>query len=205
MLHPISNTSVIPPLNVMRSRFQSLAMLDAILMPDWELRYFSFNTKWGIDEMMASMRNGEGDGYFFLFCNGEVIGKIFCHDTPETETPRQILANVPSKFISFLNEAAFRLDEITCCLWYTIGNSKWEASPVMKGEIPLLAFVQDNGQYYRGWAEKYYEQMIPAAFVEMVFAHKPLTNQMLAKFLEKKAVKDLISDALEIGYPYVTD
>lgn len=58
MLHPISNVLVIPDSDMVRSRFQSLAMLDAILMADWEFRYFSFNAKWGAGEMMASMRNG---------------------------------------------------------------------------------------------------------------------------------------------------
>lgn len=40
--------------------FQSIAMLDTILMPEWEYRYYSFNSKWYLDEMMASMRDGSG-------------------------------------------------------------------------------------------------------------------------------------------------
>jgi hypothetical protein len=32
---------------------KALAMLDAILSPEWEYRYYSFNSKWGPGEMMA--------------------------------------------------------------------------------------------------------------------------------------------------------
>ena len=46
---------------------QSLAMLDAILSPEWEYRHFSFNSRWAPFEQMGSMRNGQGDHYFALF------------------------------------------------------------------------------------------------------------------------------------------
>jgi hypothetical protein len=46
---------------------KALAMLDAILSPEWEYRYYSCNGKWAPGETMASMRNGSGDGYFILF------------------------------------------------------------------------------------------------------------------------------------------
>jgi hypothetical protein len=46
---------------------QSLALLDAILSPDWEYRYFSFDSRWGPSERMGSMRNGQGDHWFALF------------------------------------------------------------------------------------------------------------------------------------------
>ncbi len=35
-------------------------MLDAIMSPDWELRYFSFDSRWSPTEEMVSMRNGSG-------------------------------------------------------------------------------------------------------------------------------------------------
>jgi hypothetical protein len=38
-------------------------MLDAIMSPDWEYRYYFFDSKWGLSEMMASMRNGQGDDF----------------------------------------------------------------------------------------------------------------------------------------------
>lgn len=57
----------LPDIEDLRKLTQSLAMLDAIMSPEWEYRYYSFNSKWGEGEMMASMRNGSGDEYFILF------------------------------------------------------------------------------------------------------------------------------------------
>ena len=52
---------MLPEIDSLKRLSQSLAMLDAILEPDWELRYYSFNSHWGEGEMMASMRDGSGD------------------------------------------------------------------------------------------------------------------------------------------------
>lgn len=47
----------LPTVADLRDRCRSLAMLDAILSPDWESRYYSFNAGWADGEEMASMRN----------------------------------------------------------------------------------------------------------------------------------------------------
>jgi hypothetical protein len=48
---------ILPGPDQLKSLCQSLAMLDAIMSPDWEYRYYSFDSKWGLDEMMASIAN----------------------------------------------------------------------------------------------------------------------------------------------------
>jgi hypothetical protein len=57
----------IPDVESLKKLCQALAMLDAIISPEWEYRYYSFDSKWAQGEMMASMRNGSGDEYFILF------------------------------------------------------------------------------------------------------------------------------------------
>ena len=47
--------SAMPDLAGFRRLARSVAMLDAILSPEWEFRYYSFNSKWAEGEMMASM------------------------------------------------------------------------------------------------------------------------------------------------------
>jgi hypothetical protein len=71
-----------PDVESLKRLSQSLAMLDAILSPDWEFRYYSFNSKWNAGEMMASMRNGSGDDYFILFNSSGAIIKGFAHESP---------------------------------------------------------------------------------------------------------------------------
>jgi hypothetical protein len=53
--------SLLPDVESLRRLWQSMAMLDAILSPDWEYRYYSFNAAWGAGEEMGSMRDGCGD------------------------------------------------------------------------------------------------------------------------------------------------
>ena len=45
-------------------------------MPEWEYRYFSYNSKWDKSEEVASMKNGEGDEYYLLFNERGVVGKV---------------------------------------------------------------------------------------------------------------------------------
>ena len=60
------NLTQLPDIPTQRRLTQSLAVLGAILSPEWDLRYYSFS-KWAEGEMMASMRNGSGDDWFLLF------------------------------------------------------------------------------------------------------------------------------------------
>ena len=53
----------LPNVDELKRMFQSLALLDAILMPDWEYRYYSFDANWSDEEMLASMRDGSGDAF----------------------------------------------------------------------------------------------------------------------------------------------
>lgn len=52
---------VVPDIATLRRRSQSLAMLAAMMSPEWESRYFSFASRRAPGEEMASMRNGSGD------------------------------------------------------------------------------------------------------------------------------------------------
>src|SRR5690242_17751493 len=74
--------SSLPDVESLKKLSQSLAMLDAIISPEWEYRYYSFNSKWDKNKMMASMRNGEGDEYFILFNQHGAIIKGFAHERP---------------------------------------------------------------------------------------------------------------------------
>jgi hypothetical protein len=57
----------LPDVLGLRRLLQSMAMLDAIVEPKPEYRYYSFNAHWAQGEMMGSMNNGSGDEFFALF------------------------------------------------------------------------------------------------------------------------------------------
>lgn len=60
-------------------RFRELcianAAIDAVLMPEWEFRYFSYDKRWSTEGEMASLRDGSGSHHFALFTEGGVTLK----------------------------------------------------------------------------------------------------------------------------------
>ncbi len=56
-----------PPPATLKRTTQSFATLDLIVSPEWEDRYYSFDSNWSPSEQMASMRDGCGDEWFLLF------------------------------------------------------------------------------------------------------------------------------------------
>src|SRR5437867_3802029 len=116
--------AALPGIESLKRLSQSLAMLDAIMSPEWEYRYYSFNSKWGEAEMMASLRNGSGDEYFILFNPHGAITKGFAHESPMSPYATQsgkpwsgVLDDVPDEFKAFLSEPAFSIDDATFCIW----------------------------------------------------------------------------------------
>ncbi len=198
MKHFLGGKSEIPNGNVLKRRLQSLAMLDAVLMPDWELRYFSFNSKWAENTMMASMRDGEGSEFFYLFDPAGACGKIFC---PGQSEPDSLLDQIPKEFGSFLSKPAFNLQQITCCMWQRQTEVCWSLIPGQIKQIPLLAFAGDRGDYYRIWAEQYYERPVSSLGVIAIFNQQPITAELLLSLNEDLSLEGIVADADEIGYP----
>src|SRR5262245_14588494 len=112
---PIStrNLKMLPDVDRLRALLQSVAMLDAILCPEWEYRYYSFNCRWAKREQMGSMRDGCGDSYFALFNPSGCFLKGFAHESTMSPYRRKmnaiwpgVLETVPSTFKAALNEPA---------------------------------------------------------------------------------------------------
>jgi len=55
---------------------QSLATLDAIYSPEWEYRYYSYDSNWGEGEEMGSIRNGSGDTFLLFSVHMAVLAKV---------------------------------------------------------------------------------------------------------------------------------
>jgi hypothetical protein len=110
----------LPAIADLRGLCRSLAMLDAILSPDWEGRYYSFNASWADGEQMASMRNGSGDEYAIVFSVAGAYVRGFDHESPmspyanEGEPWPGVIDEVPELFKSFVEESAFSGAVKTC-------------------------------------------------------------------------------------------
>ncbi len=206
---------ILPDIAAIRRVSQSVAMLDAILSPDWEVRYYSFNAAWGPDEQMASMRNGSGDEYFILFNSAGAVMKGFDHEAPMTpyrvDPPRLwrgLYEGVPAAFESFLREPAFSIEEATFCIWRLANDSVWRrgVTDFADGSDPdgsqwMLKIFDLVPTTYRSFAEEYYEVDVPIKAVEHIYNHLTLTDDVVAALNPDLRANDLVSDAEEIGYP----
>lgn len=203
----------IPKLNRLT---KSLAVLDAIIEPEWDYRYYSFNSKWSVGEEMASMRNGQGDSWFCVFSNVGVFLKGFDHESqmsPWNREPPQVwrgvLDEVPEKFKPFATEPAFSMADTTFCLWRGHDDSAWQTGHIEwpSGEDPdgsdwMLSILDGDPQKYKLWAESYYERSISTELIDHVYQHKRLGDDFVRSLNSERDLETLASDIEEIGYPH---
>jgi hypothetical protein len=125
--------SSLPGVDRLRAVLQSMAMLDAILCPEWQFRYYSFNARWSPGEQLGSMRNGSGDDFIAVFNAAGCWLKGFAHEAPlspyrDDGTRRVwqgVLDQVPEEFAACLSEPAFNVADATFCIWRRHGDASW--------------------------------------------------------------------------------
>lgn len=203
------NLESMPDIDKLERLSQSLAMLDAIIMPEWELRYYSFNSKWSKGEKMASMQNGSGDGYFILFTKEGAILKGFVQESSMGgEVDSGVLDNVPQVFLeNFLNEPAFSMESTSFYIWRLVTDSHWHVGNIDlpndsdDGSEKLLSIFEDTPICYKNWAEQYYEIVLPQTEVLAIFQHRPLSNELIQAINPDNSLEGLAEDIIEIDYP----
>jgi hypothetical protein len=208
---------LLPPPDRLLKLSQSLAILDAIIQPEWHLRYYSFNAHWddALGHQMASMSNGSGDSYFLLFnaVSAAIIGDghesamaaYFC-DTGGP--PPGLFDGLPSEFVeSVAKEPAFSPEEATFCLWnrnnegWKIGNVELPDGDDPDGSAELLAILEGRSEQYVLWAREYYERRLRRDIVELIYQQEPLTADLVKNLNRKMTLAKLEEDIQEIGYP----
>ena len=206
----------LPELATIQRRARALAMIEAIVCPEWEDRYYSYNCKWGPDLEMASMRNGSGDDWFLLFGPFGAGIKGLAHESPLAGDPVLLLAartSIPEDFQSFLTEPAFSWNAMSFCYWLGKSDRAWnrvvhpdsERTEVDDGSEEFLALLHQPARAYVEFAEWYYEVSIPEESVEALYRYTPLTNSLVQSINPELAVSSVASDAVEIGYPLSSD
>ena len=207
----------LPEIAVLATRSRILAVLDAILSPDWEFRYFSFDSRWAPGEEMASMRNGSGDLYSIVFSAAGAFIRGFAHES--TMSPVRggewwpgLVDRVPEVFASCVAEAAFSRPgaglEATVCIWRQAGDDRWHTGDIVlpdeddpDGADWLFETLLDRTcASYLAFAEDYYETEIDKDAVAEIFDQSPLTDELVRRLNPDLRLADLASDLAEIGH-----
>jgi hypothetical protein len=206
--------SALPDVAQLKRTLQAMAVLDAILSPEWQDRYYSFNSRWAPGEEMGSMRNGHGDELFAHFSHGGCWLKGFAHEypmNPHRQSPNRVwpgvLETVPQEFESCLQEPAFSLQDTTFCIWRRTVDDGWRVGPVEfpDGHDPdgsefLLSDLDGQPTTYQRYAQEYYERDVELWIVEHIYAHRPLTEAIAASLNPELTLGALTTETDEIGY-----
>lgn len=205
------NLPQLPDTVSLKRLLQSVAMLDAVICPEWEYRYYSFNANWAAGEMMGSMRNGQGDEVLTLFNRHGVFIKGFDHESMVASLrlpSEQFYRDLPHQFSACCLEPAFSPELVTFCMWRLSGDSGWSCAKIAlppsedaDGSAHLLSILDCSPETYLRWATEYYEREVFAQAVIAVYEHRPLAEEIVAALNPTCSLASLREDIAEIGYP----
>jgi len=179
-------------------KLKSIALLEAIISPEWEYRYYSYNSNWGEGEEMASMRDGSGDEWFLWVKNDLAALKVMSHEFGTLNDIEAIKNQFPTDYASFISEPAFSINESTS-LWY-LSETEWVKFDVNEEETEkLIKVFEFTASEYKEWAENYYENEFPLEAIEKIMAGNCSDNEVHL-LNEDLSYKDIEEEINEIGY-----
>lgn len=189
----------LPGVDELRRRSQALAMCEAIISPDWESRYYSYDSRWSVErgEHLASMRNGSGDEYSIVFSPAGVWIRGLDH---EAKPAAGLFDDVPAVFAGQVGEPAFG-SGANICLWRETGDEQWHGRGLDDVSWLFEMLVDGSPEAYQEFAEDYYEEDVDLAAVTEVFGLRPLTDKLVRRLNPAVTVKYLDDDITEIDYP----
>jgi hypothetical protein len=211
--------SRLPDVARLRAAFQSMAMLDAVIMLEWQDRYYSFGANFSPDGSISigSMRNGSGDDLHAIFGQAGCLIRGFAHEyemSPYAEDPPKVfpgvLDDVPREFADCF--AVMHPDwwqNITFCIWRRHSDSAWHHGQINfpkkmvdpDGSEFLLSAYDGHPETYHEWAEEYYgPRKFSLGAVRWVFEHRPLTEEVVRELDPDRSLLELAEEIRQIGY-----
>lgn len=201
----ILDLQTIPDPPELEKRCMAIAMLDAVIAPEYEERTYHFNNHWDDEgSRMASMRTNKGDEYFILFLrNGEAAIIGWDHESPRN---KNVLNGLPSLFEAPIRaDRAFDAEFTSFALWNA--GDGWKRNPSLTaatlagdGSSELLEVVLGGVDEYIAYTNDLYEIEIPREPVERFFNLEPLTDELMASLNPKETIEE-IEEIQELGYP----
>jgi hypothetical protein len=199
-------------------RCVSLALVDAIMSPDWQFRYYSFDGAWGESSMVASMRDGSGDDLFIAFGADGVFIKGYAHEAPmspcavgrDGKVWPGIYDGVPKILHDFRDEPAFSRDNVTFCLWWEAKHPGWRVGvrtfPTTHdpdGSEDVLAIYDGKPETYVAWARDYYETQVALDAVAAIYRQEALTEGLVRRLNAEASLNAVLEESA--NWPYGVD
>jgi hypothetical protein len=188
---------------------KAVSVLDALLCPEWEYRYYSYNSKWAEAEEFCEIRNGQGDHSLILFRNNSCVINGFMHEFRQPDKA-ELTKGLPNEFREFIYGEPVHSIGSTFCIWNT-GNSVWQSGKVLPndGSGKVLHIFDNNPQTYINWASGYFgdnlrPEGISLQAVNDIYQGKALNKEMVLNLVpEIEDWEQLEQDLQEIDYPFI--
>jgi hypothetical protein len=201
------NLQLLPDYNTLKSICKAIAVLDAIISPEWEYRYYSFNREWCEEEEICEMRNGEGDQMLILFCEEGCTINGFAHEY-EQQDKEKLTKGLPPIFHDFIYGEPVNSIGTTFCLWTTQSN-QWQLGELTESDDnsdEMLSILDGRPETYIDWAKNYFEDAFKresaTAAISKIYGGEALTKEMVLSIADLEDFDHLEADLKEIGYPY---
>ncbi|WP_314247006.1 hypothetical protein [Streptomyces sp. DSM 40907] len=212
----------LPAPEIVRARSQAMAMLDAVLSPEWEFRYHSYDSQWAPSEELASMKDGSGNDYVIVFSDPGVYAQATYHESPinacRVSPPAPwpgLFDSLPPALRPFAREVSFLdpngVQRATVCLWREATDSDWTCGDVQipnenegdadGAEWLFGLLLKGSAEAYLEFADDYYEVAPALEAVQHTYDLKPLTQEVVSALNPTVRLEDLADDITQIGYP----
>ncbi|RZL50177.1 MAG: hypothetical protein EOP00_05485 [Pedobacter sp.] len=208
------NLNSLPDYKSLRKISKAIAVLDAIICPEWEYRYYSYDANWAEGEEFLGMRNGEGDQMLILFREDGCVINGFAHEAfdedNETANKQKLTAGLPEIFNEFIFQEPVKSVGTTFCIW-SLTDHEWQIAQdgtADDGSDEMLGIFDGNPQTYVDWATVYFEESyketgIPLSTVKQIYEGKTLTKELVRSLVDEvEDWQQLEAELIEIGYPY---
>ena len=204
------NLSSLPDIQKLKQICKSISALELIMEQEWEIRYYSYNPSWDVDEEVFEMKNGCGEEMLILFNkHGAVISGInneyfdWEADSPKIEN---LAKGLPKQFDDFIYNEPIKSIKSTFCIWRTVVDSEWQTGETIDpdGSEDILYLLDCDPKKYVEFCEDYYEKKIPLDIVERIYQGEPISLEMIHELndeLDDEDIKIIKNELEEIKYP----
>lgn len=144
------NLGLLPKGKEFQNICKSISALEAIICPEWEYRYFSYDKNWSESEEICEIRNGLGDQLLILFSNTGIVINGFTHGS-QMNGWKHILINEPSSFLKRL----FNLKKIETKLVQEMWKGMTEGLPQEFEEFIFGEPVKSTGTTFCIWQKPF--------------------------------------------------
>ncbi len=198
------NPTELPNREKLKAICKAISVLDAILSPEWEFRYFSYNCQWSENEELLQMRNGSGDEMHVLFTQNGCCVNGFAHEF-ESKDKQKLTLGLPEEFTEFMFGEPIASVGTTFCIWKT-DETDWEVGQLDNFEDDsetLLQIFDGNPETYREYASEYFETEIPLETIAKIYNGETLSKESVLSVAEDfEDWKNLENELAEIDYPF---